>query len=183
MITKRYVCEIRCEGECRAREREGPTCFVRKNTLLAWIWYQWGACLWGHQSLCAFVDTIYQWEWKSHVCCVKEYPTFMYSISMRVKVARVLCERIPYIHGFDINESDVLLKSQRVTQFTMCNRMILIFRTNWDVRDDHTIFVFSPGTFKPMTKRSHSRLKFTGEQFWYKLLLYELVNPTIKISL
>ena len=82
--------------------------------------------------------------------CEKEYPTCMdlisirgmsvrtsksmrvrgYDISMRVKVARVLCERIPYIHGFDINESDVLLKSQRVTQFTMCNRLILIFRTN-----------------------------------------------------
>ena len=42
---------------------------------------------------------------------------------------------------------------------------------------------FSPGTFKSTTKRSHSRLKFTREQFWYKLLCYEFVNPTIKISL
>jgi len=58
-----------------------------------------------------------------------------------------------------------------------------MFRTNEDVRDDHEFFVFSPGTFKSMTKRSHSRLKFTREQFWYKLLPYESVNPTIKISL
>jgi len=40
-----------------------------------------------------------------------------------------------------------------------------------------------PGTFKSMTKRSHSRMKFTREQFWFKLLPYELVNPTTKISL
>jgi len=39
---------------------------------------------------------------------------------------------------------------------------------------------FSPGTFKSMTKRSHSRLKFTRKQFWYMVLHYELVNPTIK---
>jgi len=44
------------------------------------------------------------------------------------------------------------------------------------------LFVFSPRTFKPMTKRSHSRFKFTREQFWYKLLPCKLVNPTIKIS-
>jgi len=46
-----------------------------------------------------------------------------------------------------------------------------------------TTISFSPGTFKSTTKRSHSRLKFTREQFWYKLLRYEFVNPTIKISL
>jgi len=40
-----------------------------------------------------------------------------------------------------------------------------------------------PGTFKSMTKRFHSRMKFIKEQFWFKLFLYELVNPTIKISL
>jgi len=58
-----------------------------------------------------------------------------------------------------------------------------IFRTNWDVRDDHTLFVFSPGTAKSMTERSQSRLTFTREQFWYRLLPYELVNLTFKISL
>jgi len=58
-----------------------------------------------------------------------------------------------------------------------------IFRTNWDVRDDHKIFVFSPGTVKSMTERSQSMLKFIREQFWRKLLPYELVNPTIKIIL
>jgi len=64
------------------------------------------------------------------------------------------------------------------------NRLILNsdFRTNYYVRDDHNLFVFSPGTFKSMTKRSHSRLKFTREQFWYKLCSYKEVNPTIKIS-
>jgi len=55
--------------------------------------------------------------------------------------------------------------------------------TIWDVRDDHMLFVFSPGTVKSMTERSKSRLKFLREKFWYKLLSYELVNPTIKISL
>jgi len=34
-----------------------------------------------------------------------------------------------------------------------------------------------------MTEGSQSRLKFIREQFWYKMLPYELVNPTIKISL
>jgi len=32
-------------------------------------------------------------------------------------------------------------------------------------------------------ERSQSRLKFKTEQFWCKLLRYELVDPTIKISL
>ena len=32
-----------------------------------------------------------------------------------------------------------------------------------------------------MKERSHSRLKFITEQFLYKWLLYESVNPTIKI--
>jgi len=58
-----------------------------------------------------------------------------------------------------------------------------IFRPNWYVRDVHKQFVLSPGTVKSMTKRSHSRLKFIWQQFWYKLLPYEFVNPTIKMSL
>ena len=58
-----------------------------------------------------------------------------------------------------------------------------IFCTDLDVIDDHTLCVFSPGTVKSMTERSQSRLKSPREQFWYKLLPYELVNPTIKTSL
>jgi len=57
------------------------------------------------------------------------------------------------------------------------------FRTNQVILDNHKLFDFSPGTVKSMTKRSHSRLKFIREQFWYRLLPYELVNPTIKTSL
>ena len=43
-------------------------------------------------------------------------------------------------------------------------------RTNWDVRDDHKLLVFSSGTVKSMTERSQSRLKFIRERSWYKLL-------------
>ena len=46
-----------------------------------------------------------------------------------------------------------------------------------------TTIRFPPGTVKSMTERSQSRLKFIREQVWYKLLPYELVNQTIKISL
>ena len=38
-------------------------------------------------------------------------------------------------------------------------------------------------TLKLISERSQSSLKFTIGQFWYKLLCYESVNPTIKISL
>jgi len=38
-------------------------------------------------------------------------------------------------------------------------------------------------TLESIRERSQSRLKLIREQFWYKLLCYELVNPTIKISL
>jgi len=58
-----------------------------------------------------------------------------------------------------------------------------IFRTNCDVRDDHKLSVFSPGTVKSMIERSQSRLKFISAQSWYKVRTCELVNPTFKISL
>jgi len=35
-----------------------------------------------------------------------------------------------------------------------------IFRTDWGVRDDHTLCVFSSGTFKSIKERSQSSLKF-----------------------
>ena len=37
-------------------------------------------------------------------------------------------------------------------------------------------------TLESLTERNQSRLKVIWEQFWYKLLCYELVNPRIKIS-
>ena len=60
---------------------------------------------------------------------------------------------------------------------------IPMFWTNWDVHDDNTLLVFSPGTVESIPERSQSRLRFITEQFWYTLLCYELVNPTIKISI
>jgi len=60
---------------------------------------------------------------------------------------------------------------------------LLIFRAIWDVRDDNKLFVCLPGTVQSMTGQSQSRLRFITEQLWYKLLRYELVNPTIEINL
>jgi len=36
-------------------------------------------------------------------------------------------------------------------------------------------------TLKSRIERSHSSLIFIREQFWYKLLIYEIVKQTIKI--
>ena len=59
-----------------------------------------------------------------------------------------------------------------------------IFRSNWDVRDDHQLCVLSPGTIKSMIEQSQSRLNFISAQSWYKVpRTYELVNPTFKTSL
>jgi len=38
-------------------------------------------------------------------------------------------------------------------------------------------------TSESITERSQSIFRFTREQFWYKLLCYEVVNPKIKIIL
>jgi len=59
---------------------------------------------------------------------------------------------------------------------------IPVFHANWDVRDDHKLFVFSPGTVKSIIQRSQSRLKLTSARSWYKVRTYELVNPTVRIS-
>jgi len=51
-----------------------------------------------------------------------------------------------------------------------------------------TISFLSPSlgpwmTLESISERSQSRLKFIREQLWYTLLCYDLVNPTINISL
>jgi len=47
---------------------------------------------------------------------------------------------------------------------------IPIFRSNQDVRNDHKLFIFSPGTVKSMIERSraHSRFRFVSARSWYK---------------